>query len=378
MSIVAMKRKMEAKKNLSTGGSFSLNGKRCNSDVVNASVKNARYARSNLHKTKVCFNGEDGVKCERVWDGKRMPGVWEDYGGGTAMGESLTQEEYIEKKRLKSTECLNLLFTYNNFESGVTVISIFKDGEVFSFNFGGKKYTPVWNHSYNVIASSVQAAAEQKAVFDLDIAEIKKDGAAAALEAVANRDDTVTNNQLIGFIITEVTNPETGKDAIYFQQGIDAIKNAITPSDVVRSAAGPTGGKAQANAAFDLVDAEKEAAHAYAANPNIDVCDGILKSIGVKGLRTTVVSLVTNSGNIDLSFKNPEVSIFEPVGCIEGLTQSGDGGTSINDIGYYGRGTCKVHYVRKDRSLEIKYYDGLGGYMDRLKQPNLDPSFCGV
>jgi hypothetical protein len=79
-----------------------------------------------------------------------------------------------------------------------------------------------------------------------------------------------------------------------------------------------------------------------------------------------------------LSFKNPEITIFEPVGCLEGLTQSGDGGTSINDVGYYGRGTCKVHYVRKDRSLEIKSYDGLGGHLSRLKQPHLDPSFCGV
>ena len=377
MSIVAMKRKMEAKKNLSKNGNFSLNGKRCNSNVVAASVKNARYARSNLHKTKVCFNGEDGVQCERVWDGKRMPGVWEDYGGGTAMGESLTQEEYIEKKRLKSTECLNLLFTYNNFEAGVTVISIFKDLDTFSFNFGGKKYTPVWNHSYNVIASNVQAAAEKKAGDDLAIAINKKEGAEAA-EAVAGAGaNTLTNNELIG-LVDATTNTKTGTDAIYFQQGIDAIKNAITPSDIASSAAGPTGGKAQAAAALVVIQAEHTDAVAYAGNPNIDTCEGKLKSIGVKGLRTTVVTVSTALGDIDMSFKNPEISIFEPVGCIEGLTQSGDGGTSINDIGYYGRGTCKVHYVRKDRSMEIKYYDGLGGYMDRLKQPNLDPSFCGV
>ena len=378
MSIVAMKRKMEAKKNQSRGGAFSLNGKRCNSDVVIPSVKNARYARSNHFKTKACFNGEGGVQCERVWDGKRMPGIWEDYGGGTANGESLTQEEFIEQKRLKSTECINLLFTLNNFEAGVTTIHIFKDVDTFSFNYGGKKYTPVWNHSYTYIASVIRTAVRDKATLDLEIATIKKEGAdAAMIKANSIADGDTADNVRLSVAGTINTDYPTEPEYSYFQLGVDAIRDAITENSDAESA---EDAKKEAGAASTAINSEYTLAVAADTNANtdghsiLDSFSGTIKSVGVKGLRKTV----TTVGTADLSFKNPEITIFEPVGCLEGLTQSGDGGTSINDVGYYGRGTCKVHYVRKDRSLEIKSYDGLGGHLSRLKQPHLDPSFCGV
>tara|TARA_Y100000816_G_scaffold11321_1_gene7409 strand:- start:3803 stop:4927 length:1125 start_codon:yes stop_codon:yes gene_type:complete len=374
MSIVAMKRKMEAKKNQSRGGAFSLNGKRCNSDVVIPSVKNARYARSNHFKTKACFNGEGGVQCERVWDGKRMPGIWEDYGGGTPGGESLTQEEFIEQKRLKSTECINLLFTLNNFEAGVTTIDIFKDVDTFSFNYGGKKYTPVWNHSYTYIASVIRTAVRDKTALDLLIASKKKEGAEAAM-AKANLVGDTDTAENVRLSVDGTTNALATPEYDYYQLGIDAIKDAI--SEIIG-----TGKDAKDEAAAALAVIVNEHTVADNANTNantdghpiLDSFSGTIKSVGVKGLRKTV----TTVGTADLSFKNPEITIFEPVGCLEGLTQSGDGGTTINDVGYYGRGTCKVHYVRKDRSLEIKSYDGLGGHLSRLKQPHLDPSFCGV
>tara|TARA_B000000557_G_C20491512_1_gene324037 strand:- start:190 stop:540 length:351 start_codon:yes stop_codon:yes gene_type:complete len=110
-----------------------------------------------------------------------------------------------------------------------------------------------------------------------------------------------------------------------------------------------------------------------------NTAEGILQSIGIKGERRSVVRV----GGVDLSFWNPEITIFEPVGCIKDIAEGGGGaqtggGTSLNDVGYYGRNKCKVHYVRKDRSLDTKSFGGLGGYLDRVKQPNLDPSYCGV
>ena len=266
MSIVAMKRKMEAKKNQSVGGKFSLNGRRCGSDVVPQSVKNSKYSNRKHYKTKACFNGQDGVMCERVWDGSKMPGIWENYGGGVATGESLTQEEYIEEKRLKSTQCINLLFTYINVVLGVTKITVFKDGDSYSITFRGKNYSPRWNHDNALIASVVGTEAE-----------------------------------------------------------------------------------------------------------------GTIEGIGVKGRRVTTVKI----GTTELTFENPEISIFEPVGCIDDIAEGGGGaqtggGTSLNDVGYYGRNKCKVFFVNKDRSFEPLSFGGLGGYLERIKQPGLDPSYCGV
>ena len=77
MSIVAMKKKMEAKRGLSTGGKgFSINPKVKCSDVNSTTVGSARQARQNLVKRAVCFSGSEGIQCERVWDGKELPIVW--------------------------------------------------------------------------------------------------------------------------------------------------------------------------------------------------------------------------------------------------------------------------------------------------------------
>ena len=94
MSIVAMKKKMEAKRGLSTGGKgFSLNPKVKCSDVNSTTVKSSRHARQNLVKRAVCFSGSEGIQCERVWDGRRAPDCM-------GSGDSMTQNEYLEKKEL--------------------------------------------------------------------------------------------------------------------------------------------------------------------------------------------------------------------------------------------------------------------------------------
>ena len=67
MSIVAMKKKMEAKRGLSTGGKgFSINPKVKCSDVNSTTVGSARQARQNLVKRAVCFSGSEGIQCERL------------------------------------------------------------------------------------------------------------------------------------------------------------------------------------------------------------------------------------------------------------------------------------------------------------------------
>lgn len=374
MSIVAMKRKMEAKKNQSVGGNFSLNGRRCGSDVVPQSVKNSKYSNRKHYKAKACFNGQDGVMCERVWDGKKMPGIWENYGGGVPTGESLTQEEYIEEKRLKSTQCINLLFTYINVVLGVTKITVFKDGDSYSITFRGKNYSPKWNHDNALIASVIATEAQSVANKTRDDLGHKKDGAVAAESAASAIDSGLSANNVVQAIQgVSVPGALTGTDAINYQSGIDSVKDAITLSDTAGAA------KSDAEAAKDLIVAQHTDAVTYANDPRLTLAEGTIEGIGVKGRRVTTVKI----GTTELTFENPEISIFEPVGCIDDIAEGGGGaqtggGTSLNDVGYYGRNKCKVFFVNKDRSFEPLSFGGIGGYLEKIKQPGLDPSYCGV
>ena len=91
------------------------------------------------------------------------------------------------------------------------------------------------------------------------------------------------------------------------------------------------------------------------------------------------VELATEADKpVVMSFKNPEKFIFKPVGCDALSAGSGLGGTAgADNRGYYGRGRCKVHYVNKSPQFQPKTYTGTGGYLDKLKRPNTDISFCG-
>ena len=377
MSIVAMKRKMEAKKNQSVGGNFSLNGRRCGTNVVPQSVKNSKYSNRNHFKTKACFNGKGGVMCERVWDGKKMPGIWENYGGGVPTGESLTQEEYIEEKRLKSTQCINLLFTYVNVVFGVTKITVFKDGDSYSITFRGKNYSTRWNHDNAVIASVIATEAQSAANKTRDDLGHKIDGAVAADDAASAIDSGLSANNVVTAIQgVSVPGTLTGTDAINYQNGINAVKDAITLSTLLGTAGAA---KSDATAAKDLIVAQHTDAVTYANDPLLTLAEGTIEGIGVKGRRVTTVKI----GTTDLTFQNPEISIFEPVGCIKDIAEGGGGaqtggGTSLNDVGYYGRNKCKVFFVNKDRSFEPLSFGGIGGYLEKIKQPGLDPSYCGV
>ena len=103
----------------------------------------------------------------------------------------------------------------------------------------------------------------------------------------------------------------------------------------------------------------------------------IVKSFNNTGVRT--VELIKKLGeDTVLTFKNPEAYIFEPVGCGTISAGSGLGGTAgADNRGHYGRGRCKVFYINKSPQFQPKTYTGVGGYLDKLKRPNTDISFCG-
>lgn len=143
MSIVAMKRKMEAKRGLSTGGKgFSLNPKVKCGDVNSATVKSARQARQNLVKRDVCFSGSEGIQCERVWDGKRQANCM-------GSGDSMTQEEYIEKKRTSAASCKNVVLNFTNTTANLStvIVEYNSEKERYEIEYDGNRYQVDWNHS---------------------------------------------------------------------------------------------------------------------------------------------------------------------------------------------------------------------------------------
>ena len=151
MSIVAMKNKMEAKRGLSGGGKgFSLNPKVKCTDINSATVKSARQARQNLVKRAACFSGSEGIQCERVWDGKRAPDCM-------GSGESMTQEEYIEKKRTDVASCKNVLLNFTNTTANLSTIIIEynQDRGIYEIEYDGNKFQVDWNHTNSYIGSVI-------------------------------------------------------------------------------------------------------------------------------------------------------------------------------------------------------------------------------
>ena len=144
-----MKKKIEAKRGLSTGGKgFSLNPKVKCSDVNSTTVKSSRHARQNLVKRAVCFSGSEGIQCERVWDGTRAPDCM-------GSGDSMTQNEYLEKKRTNAASCKNVVINFLNAKANISEVIVEYDTEkaVYEIEFLGKKYQVDWNHSNSYIGS---------------------------------------------------------------------------------------------------------------------------------------------------------------------------------------------------------------------------------
>ena len=144
-----MKRKAMAKIGVSKGSGFSLNGSRAGSAHAGVSVKTARYARAKYYKTNACFSGREGIVCERVWDGKK--GV---DGGHMAAGESISQEEYIARKRVNGgIGCRDLIFRASNVDNTVHVVLV--NGEYVIELVDGKQYSIRWNRDPSVITAVI-------------------------------------------------------------------------------------------------------------------------------------------------------------------------------------------------------------------------------
>ena len=258
MSLVTMARKVKAQQGVSKKG-FSLNGTYKESGTPRTTVKTSLTSRRNRYNTAVCFGGQEGIQCERVWDGKKE--VPKDGGISMAGGDAIRASEYIDRLRYTVARCKNLLFKTDMIGADVKVIL---EGDNYIIRSNEKNYPVKWYNS------------------------------TGAIKVLA----------------------DTGSG------------------------------------------------------------EAIIKSISVTGRRTTTIK---NDNSVELSFENPERTIFEPVGCDTISDGSGLGGTAGSDNrGYYGRGSCKVHYVNKDPAFEPKGYDGPGGYLDMIKMPHDDTArYCG-
>lgn len=255
-----MARKVRAQQGVSRKG-FSLNGTYKESGAQRTTVKTSLTSMRNRYNTAVCFGGQEGIQCERVWDGKKE--VPKDGGISMAGGDAIRSSEYIDRLRYTVARCKNLLFNITNIGAELKIIL-----------------------------------------------------------------DTETNNYMI-----------RSNDKNYHVKWYNS-------TGAIKAFADANNGEA------------------------------IIKSISVTGRRTTTIE---NVDSVELSFENPERTIFEPVGCDTLSDGSGLGGTAGSDNrGYYGRGSCKVHYVNKDPTFEPKGYDGPGGYLDMIKMPHDDTTrYCG-
>ena len=159
-----MKRKAMAKIGVSKGSGFSLNGSRAGSAHAGVSVKTSQYARAKYYKTNACFSGREGIVCERVWNGKK--GV---NGGSMAAGESISQEEYIARKRVNNgTGCRDLIFKANNVGDTVDIVLV-NGGYVIQLG-NGKQHNVHWNRDQSVIDAVIAANS------DFKVKTVKVDG----------------------------------------------------------------------------------------------------------------------------------------------------------------------------------------------------------
>jgi len=119
MSLVTMARKVKAQQGVSKNG-FSLNGTYKESGAPRTTVKTSLTSRRNRYNTAVCFGGQEGIQCERVWDGKKE--VPKDGGISMAGGDAIRASEYIDRLRYTVGRCKNLLFKTDKVGADVKVL----------------------------------------------------------------------------------------------------------------------------------------------------------------------------------------------------------------------------------------------------------------
>ena len=369
MSLVTMARKVKAQQGVSKKG-FSLNGTYKESGAPRTTVKTSLTSRRNRYNTAVCFGGQEGIQCERVWDGKKE--VPKDGGISMAGGDAIRASEYIDRLRYTVARCKNLLFKTDMIGADVKVILV---GDNYIIRSNEKNYPVKWYNSTGAIKVLADTGSGDAIIKSISVTGRRT----TTIESKVTQDTPTT-------IYSNTTQATAG---IYQELSTTGISVSTADIDVVNL------GKefyikidytdaatlkdnftnfTDINGDDILTDPWPAAADAYWI--------GFIFKIG----RTVVINEITYlQKNLrhftlkTLSFENPERTIFEPVGCDSISDGSGLGGTAGSDNrGYYGRGSCKVHYVNKDPAFEPKGYDGPGGYLDMIKMPHDDTArYCG-
>jgi hypothetical protein len=374
MSLVTMARKVKAQQGVSKKG-FSLNGTYKESGAPRSTVKTSLTSRRNRYNTAVCFGGQEGIQCERVWDGKKE--VPKDGGISMAGGDAIRASEYIDRLRYTVGRCKNLLFKTDKVGADVKVLF---DTETNNYviRSNEKNYQVKWYNSTGAIKA---------------FADIEDGNAVIKSISVTGRRTTTIESKVTQDTPTTYVNTAQATAGIYQESPTTGAQKF---------------GDDEQNTLFEVLDQGKEF---YIKIQYTDVAtlknnltnftdingDDILKvdwddAIDGGSPSNFLIGRTVNINGTDylqknlrhftlktLSFENPERSIYEPVGCDTLSDGSGLGGTAgADDRGYYGRGRCKVTWVNKDPAFEPKGYDGPGGYLDMIKMPHDDKSnYCG-
>jgi hypothetical protein len=373
MSLVTMARKVKAQQGVSKKG-FSLNGAYKESGAPRTTVKTSLTSRRNRYNTAVCFGGQEGIQCERVWDGKKE--VPKDGGISMAGGDAIRASEYIDRLRYTVARCKNLLFKTDMIGADVKVILV---GDNYIIRSNEKNYPVKWYNSTGAI----------KVLADTG----SGDAIIKSISVTGRRTTIIESKVTLGTPTTIYSNTTQATAGIYQESPTTGAQKF---------------GDDELNTLFEVLDQGKEFyikidytdADTLKTNftnftdingDDILEADWIADIVAVPPTNFIIGRSVDINGtpylqkNLrhftlkTLSFENPERTIFEPVGCDSISDGSGLGGTAGSDNrGYYGRGSCKVHYVNKDPAFEPKGYDGPGGYLDMIKMPHDDTArYCG-
>ena len=392
-----MARKVKAQQGVSKKG-FSLNGTYKESGAPRTTVKTSLTSRRNRYNTAVCFGGEDGIQCERVWDGKKE--VPKDGGLTMGAGDSIRASEYIDKLRYTAARCKNLLFKTDMIGADVKVIL---EGNNYIIRSNEKNYPVKWYNSTGAI----------KVLADTNNGE----AIIKSISVTGRRTTTITSKVDLLTPVTYATtteatagiyqeSPTTGAQKFgddeqntlfeVLEQGKEFY---IKINHNIAAAAAATAAATLKTKFGDFTDIDGVTLTAQDIAPWPADTDPFWVSFDFELGRTIEIPAGTTYLQKKLrhftlktlSFENPELTIFEPVGC-DSLSQyikpdgSGAGGTGSglggaigrDQRGYYGRGSCKVTYVNKDPAFEPKGYDGPGGYLDMIKMPHDDTArYCG-
>ena len=395
MSLVTMARKVKAQQGVSKKG-FSLNGTYKESGAARSTVKTSLTSRRNRYNTAVCFGGEEGIQCERVWDGKKE--VPKDGGMTMGAGDSIRASEYIDKLRYTAARCKNLLF---NSETIGQIIKVILNTETnnYMIETGGKRYQAKWYNS-NMAIKNIADTSGGDVIIDAVSAKGRRTTTVGVVPATLSELQTAT------FLIKDAYD-EVGT---LVEPTLTVPERGLIPTDTVSPVKDFYVQKAYANAValktafakFTLDGVTAISTGAWdgivdTANPALIFPQDIGTTIVITNAAGNSVTYLQNDlrhftlKTNKVSFENPEMTIFEPVGC-DSLSQyikpdgSGAGGTGSglggaigrDQRGYYGRGSCKVTYVNKDPAFEPKGYDGPGGYLDMVKMPHDDTArYCG-